>query len=377
MTERYEVPEMPYPEGASEGLKHFIEWGRSAIQSLVEVLGSGDTSVPDYAKKLEGDGKVVDIDEKTGSVMVKDYDALKKTVDSAKEAIHVSDRGVDTSAFATSKIVSNAFGDIKDYVDELRRALKNAPEPIRPKPTKENPHPAPYLSADANASLMSAVSKAVDKTHDEVVDAHDKIEQQAHKIGGSAPSYKGSGAPTTTGYSGPSYNGSGPGSADYSSYAGSAANAEPITSGQKAKAEEIYHYLRDKYGLTHNEAVAILGNMQIESSFLVDAKNSAENAIGLIQWEGGRDDALKAYAGNKRDSWKDWKKQVDFMMHEMHTSESSAYAKFRAAAARSPSAGAEAFDRYYERSAGTSRQKRMDAAEAFADSIPDRTSVSA
>ncbi|MEU6828755.1 phage tail tip lysozyme [Nocardia beijingensis] len=376
MTERYEVPKMPYPEGASEGLKHFIEWGRAAIQSLVEVLGSGDTSVPDYAKKLEGDGKVVDIDEKTGSVMVKDYDALKKTVDSAKEAIHVSDRGVDTSAFATSKIVSNAFGDIKDNVDELKRALENAPEPIRPKATKENPHPAPYLSADANASLMSAVSKAVDKTHDEVVDAHDKIQQHAEKIGGSAPTYKGSGAPTTTGYSGPSYNGSGPGSADYSNYVGSAANAEPISSGQKAKAEEIYHYLRDKYGLTHNEAVAILGNMQIESSFNTGAYNSAEGAVGLIQWEGGRDDALRAYAGKNVGSWK---KQVDFMMHEMNTSESSAYAKFKAAAARSPAAGAAAFDQYYERSAGTSRQKRMDAAEAFGDSISDtsRTSVSA
>ncbi|MER7452026.1 phage tail tip lysozyme [Nocardia beijingensis] len=376
MTERYEVPKMPYPEGASEGLKHFIEWGRSAIQALVEVLGSGDTSVPDYAKQLEGDGKVVDIDEQSGSVMVKDYDALAKTVDAAKKKIHVSDRGVDTSAFATSKIVSNAFGDIKDNVAELKTTLENAPEPIRPKPTKENPHPAPYLSADANASLMSAVSKAVDKTYDEVVDAHDKIEQQAHKIGGSAPSYKGSGAPTTTGYSGPSYNGSGPGSADYSSYAGSAANAEPITSGQKAKAEEIYHYLRDKYGLTHNEAVAILGNMQIESSFNTGAYNSKEGAVGLIQWEGGRDDALRAYAGKNVGSWK---KQVDFMMHEMTTSESSAYAKFKAAAARSPSAGAAAFDQYYERSAGTSRQKRMDAAEAFADSISDtsKTSVSA
>ncbi|MEU4344870.1 phage tail tip lysozyme [Nocardia sp. NPDC023852] len=171
------------------------------------------------------------------------------------------------------------------------------------------------------------MAKAVGNTHDKVVDAQAKITQQAEGIGGSTPTYNtstppyaGNSYPTPTG----GYSGSGTGSPV--SYTGSAANAQTISSGQKAKAEQIYRYLRDKYGLTHNEATAILGNMQTESSFNTAAYNAGEGAIGLIQWEGGRDDALRAFAGSRVG---DWKAQVDFMMHEAATSEKGNWEKCR------------------------------------------------
>ncbi|WP_327109684.1 phage tail tip lysozyme [Nocardia sp. NBC_01730] len=368
--ERYKVMPLKHPDGSSRALKNFIDWGGRAIEDCLEVLGSGDTTVPDYSQRLEGDGKVIDIDEKSGGVMVKNYGDLGKVVGAAKEAIHVTDEGVDTSTFATSGIAASAFSDIQVYVTELKDALDKAPDPVQDTPTKENPNPPKHLTVSAELGLMSAVAKAVVNTHDKVVDAQAKITQQADGIGGSTPTYNGStpsyagnSYPTTSGYSG-----SGAGSPV--SYSGSAGNAQPISSGQKAKAEEIYRYLRDKYGLTHNEATAILGNMQTESSFNTAAHNAAEGAIGLIQWEGGRDDALRAYAGSRVG---DWKAQVDFMMHEAATSEKGNWAKFRSRAAISPAEGAAAFDQYYERSAGTSRQERVNNATAFAASIPNTT----
>ncbi|WP_406281322.1 phage tail tip lysozyme [Nocardia sp. NBC_00881] len=367
--ERYKVMPLEHPDGSSQVLKDFIDWGGRAIEASLEVLGSGHTTVPDYSQRLEGDGKVVDIDEKTGGVMVNSYGDLDKTVGAAKEAIHVTDEGVDTSTFATSGVAASAFSDIQGYVAELKDALDKAPDLVR---DLDNPHPQKHLTV-AELGLMSAVAKAVGNTHDKVVEAQAKITQQADGIGGatptydtSTPSYAGNGYPTpTSGYSG----GSGAGSPV--SYTGSAANAQPISSGQKATAEKIYRYLRDKYGLTHNEATAILGNMQTESSFNTAAYNAAEGAIGLIQWEGSRDDALRAFAGSRAG---DWKAQVDFMMHEAATSEKGNWEKFRSRAAISPAEGAAAFDQYYERSAGTTRRERVNNATAFAASIPNTAS---
>ncbi|MEV0296170.1 phage tail tip lysozyme [Nocardia sp. NPDC050710] len=370
--ERYKVMPLKHPDGSSPVLRNFIDWGGRAIEASLFVLGSGKTTVPDFSKRLEGDGKVVELDDKSGGVMVKDYGKLAKTVSDAKEAIQVTDGGVDTSTFATSGIAASAFSDIQGYVTELRNALNDAPAPVRDPVTKENPNPPYRLTASAEASLMSSVGKAVDKTHDKVVEAQGKIWQQAEGIGGSTATHRRN-APSPAGNSYPPPGGFGGGSGAGSpvSYNGSAGNAKPISSGQRATAEDIYRYLRDQYGLTHNEATAILGNMQTESSFDTGAYNSAEGAIGLIQWEGGRDDALRAFAGNRVG---EWKVQVDFMMKELHGSESSAFAKFRSRAAISPAAGAAAFDQYYERSAGTSRQERMDNATAFAASIPNTTS---
>ncbi|WP_328406275.1 phage tail tip lysozyme [Nocardia sp. NBC_00403] len=365
--ERYDVMPLKHPDGSSEALRFFIDWGGRAIEASLEVLGSGNTTVPDFSKRLEGDGKVVDLDEDNGSVMVKNLGELGKTVTAAKDAIHVSDKGVDTSAFATSGIAGSAFADIQDYVEALKKALNDAPAPVQDPPTKDNPNPPKYLTAKAEVDLMSAVGGAVHKTHDKVEDAQEKIKQHAAGIGGSAPSDSGRGIPASGGWGGSGgYGGSG--TASPASYNGSG-TPKPIDAGQQATAEEIYQYLRGKpYFLTHNEAVAILGNMLTESSFNTGAVNKGEGAIGLIQWEGGRDDGLHAFAG---DQWLDWHKQVDYMMHESVTSEKDSWAIFRSNAAISPEKGAEAFAHYYERCAKESWDERAANAGVFKNSIPN------
>ena len=89
--------------------------------------------------------------------------------------------------------------------------------------------------------------------------------------------------------------------------------------------------------------------------------NAGEGAIGLIQWEGPRRVALENYAHQQGRPVTDWKLQVDFMMHELQTSESGAWAKIQRA--QTPGEVAAAFDKYYERSAGTSRGERVANAE--------------
>ncbi|MBZ0187802.1 MAG: hypothetical protein K8F91_16265, partial [Candidatus Obscuribacterales bacterium] len=138
-------------------------------------------------------------------------------------------------------------------------------------------------------------------------------------------------------------------------------HGKPLGDGQVVQAKQIYDYMTETHHLSPAQASGILGNMQTESSFNTAAYNKAEGAIGLIQWEGPRRTALESYANEQGRPVTDWKLQVDFMMHELQTTESGAWAKIQKA--ESPAQVAAAFDKYYERSAGTSRGERMANAE--------------
>lgn len=138
-------------------------------------------------------------------------------------------------------------------------------------------------------------------------------------------------------------------------------HGKPLGDGQVVKAKEIYDYMTETYKLSPAQASGILGNMQTESSFNTAAYNKGEGAVGLIQWEGPRRTALESFAHQNGKPVTDWKLQVDFMMHELQTSESGAWSKIQQA--ETPSQVAAAFDKYYERSAGTSRGERMANAE--------------
>jgi hypothetical protein len=139
---------------------------------------------------------------------------------------------------------------------------------------------------------------------------------------------------------------------------------QPLTGGEKVAAKEIYDYLLQNK-LTENAACGILGNMMTESSLRTDAVNHSEGAVGLCQWEKSRLTDLKAFAAGEGKPITDWKVQVDFMLHELHKPE---YAKALNAIqnAQSPAEAAYAFDRWFEKSAGTSRGQRQANAENIA-----------
>ncbi|WP_281875012.1 phage tail tip lysozyme [Nocardia sputorum] len=144
---------------------------------------------------------------------------------------------------------------------------------------------------------------------------------------------------------------------------GTSGSADNIPGGSNANPADIYRYLISKHGLTPAQAAGIVGNIQVESGFKTSAYNSGEGAIGLCQWRGGRRQALERFAAARGKPVTDWKTQVDFMMAELRSNESTAYGYLRAA--QTPAYAAAVFDQYYERSSGEARGQRI----AYANSI--------
>lgn len=136
---------------------------------------------------------------------------------------------------------------------------------------------------------------------------------------------------------------------------------QPIGPGETVQAKAIYDYLTSKYELSPAVASGILGNMMTESSLKTHAYNPGEGAIGLCQWEGPRRTALERFAASEGKPVTDWHVQVDFMMHELKTSESGAFARLQQA--QTPAQAAAIFDKYFERSSGQARGQRMANAE--------------
>ncbi|MBF6341855.1 hypothetical protein IU450_39165, partial [Nocardia abscessus] len=144
---------------------------------------------------------------------------------------------------------------------------------------------------------------------------------------------------------------------------GNTGSADNIPGGSNANPADVYRYLISKHGLTPAQAAGIVGNIQVESGFKTSAYNPGEGAIGLCQWRGGRRQALERFAAARGKPVTDWKVQVDFMMAELRSNESTAYGYLRAA--RTPAHAAAVFDQYYERSSGEARGQRI----AYANSI--------
>ncbi|MGQ4620046.1 phage tail tip lysozyme, partial [Nocardia sp. R7R-8] len=150
---------------------------------------------------------------------------------------------------------------------------------------------------------------------------------------------------------------------NYTPPTGTTGSGDNIPGGSKANPADVYRYLISKYGLTSAQAAGIVGNLQVESGFNTSAYNPGEGAIGLCQWRGGRRQALERFAAAQGKPVTDWKVQIDFMMAELRSNESTAYGYLRAA--QTPAYAAAVFDQYYERSSGEARGQRI----AYANSI--------
>lgn len=127
--------------------------------------------------------------------------------------------------------------------------------------------------------------------------------------------------------------------------------------------QEVYNFLIGK-GLSQVAAYGIMGNIAEESSFSPTALNSKEGAIGLVQWEGGRRTALQSFAKAAGTSETDLNTQLNFMWHELNTTESSSLAAIKGA--KTVADAAAIWDQSYERSAGTTRTARVNYAQQFA-----------
>jgi hypothetical protein len=128
--------------------------------------------------------------------------------------------------------------------------------------------------------------------------------------------------------------------------------------------DTILTYLQTQLGLSPAQAAGVAGNLQVESGFNPAAYNAGEGAIGIAQWEGGRRQALDAFAAQAGSSETDLGTQLGFLVKELHGPESGAYQQLLATS--DPGSAAAAFDQYYERSSGGSRATRIADAQAIA-----------
>lgn len=108
--------------------------------------------------------------------------------------------------------------------------------------------------------------------------------------------------------------------------AGKALGPVPKPSERAAAAKA---YLMKAYGLADHRAAGIVGNLIQESSLSTSAVNPGDgsdgsNSIGIGQWNGSRARALHAFAATKGKPVDDFYTQLDFVMHELGTSESAA-----------------------------------------------------
>jgi len=88
----------------------------------------------------------------------------------------------------------------------------------------------------------------------------------------------------------------------------------------------IMSYLMNK-GLTKEQSAGILGNLHAESNLNTEAVGDGGYSFGIAQWHKGRFDKLKKFALENKKSISDLNLQLDFLWHELQTSENSSFRK--------------------------------------------------
>ncbi|NKY49459.1 phage tail tip lysozyme [Nocardia vermiculata] len=350
------------PACAPDALKYLFRVAEAVIQEQIRMLGSGTPSkAPDMQKLLSSSGFS---DPENESKMIDDYKGHKTEMNDATTGLEHKDKGVVVKTAGIGDAVTDAYSAIDTAVGELNAKVDASFKAVRTVATIDkngNKSTHEELPKHIVDGLFKAAWETVNTTYDKAHGVTDKAAAAAVAINEATPP-----APPPSAGGGQYPSSPVPSHVRQAAFNPSDGPAPSITEGQKPTAEAIYQYLLEK-GFTPAQAAGIIGNMQIESGFETDAYNAGEGAIGLCQWEGGRRTNLEAFAAGK--NLGDWRTQVDFMVHEMQTSESLAYSQVKAA--QTPGEAAAAFDQYYERSSGEARGQRISAAQNFAGSMAD------
>ncbi|MFE9320194.1 phage tail tip lysozyme [Nocardia sp. NPDC052278] len=338
-------------------LNAFASHIETVLAKLVKAVGDGSAK----SITVEGLNGLGESQLKDGD-LVKKYSAKQADDTKYKDDLNSLDSNIAQIAAKSADVSNTVTKEVTKLVSDIKEIMASVPNLS---------DVALPRSIELQMSAINQIDEKVDNAAKAVSTAYDALDDHAGKItdpesdqSGSAPNSIGSGNqfPAYTGSGGNRRSSTGPAGL------GNYANAAPISGGKKAKASEIYQYLL-KQGFTPAQAAGILGNMQVESGFDTGAYNPNEGAIGLCQWEGGRRQALEAFAASDHQhrSVTDMTLQVDFMIHELKGSESGAYSHLTSAT--SAGAAAAAFDQYYERSSGEARGQRVANANSIASSM--------
>lgn len=116
-------------------------------------------------------------------------------------------------------------------------------------------------------------------------------------------------------------------------------------------------------GLTDAQVAGIMGNIERESGFKTNAKEVGGTGIGLVQWSFQRANNLKAYAKSRGKAWTDLQTQLDFLWHELNTSEIAALNALKKAT--SATSASNIFQQKFERAGVVAQGQRNAAAKKY------------
>lgn len=116
-------------------------------------------------------------------------------------------------------------------------------------------------------------------------------------------------------------------------------------------------------GLSDAQVAGIMGNIERESGFKTNAKEVGGTGIGLVQWSFARANNLKAYAKSRGKAWTDLQTQLDFLWHELNTSEISALNALKRAT--SATSASNIFQQKFERAGVVAQGQRNAAAKKY------------
>lgn len=127
-------------------------------------------------------------------------------------------------------------------------------------------------------------------------------------------------------------------------------------------------------GFNPNVVAGFLGNFHVEGGY-TGAQGDGGKSAGIAQWNKERRDNFKARFG-KDPAQASIAEQAEFVVWEMQNPKAAGMTVAQRDAilkAKSPQEAAELIDKYYERSSGADRQKRIDAAVSFVSAHADKT----
>ncbi|QSN68396.1 phage tail tape measure protein [Mammaliicoccus sciuri] len=116
-------------------------------------------------------------------------------------------------------------------------------------------------------------------------------------------------------------------------------------------------------GLSDAQVAGIMGNIERESGFKTNAKEVGGTGIGLVQWSFARANNLKAYAKSRGKAWTDLQTQLDFLWHELNTSEISALNALKKAT--TATSASNIFQQKFERAGVVAQGQRNAAAKKY------------
>lgn len=190
------VVKLHCPPGASEGLRAYIAMAQTAIQTAVDLLGRGMTTLPPTVSDL----LEPEIYETLGSGKADDeYRAAVNKVEARQlQLLQMDDKVIKTSATVAAEQVQ-ALRSIENIVEQLNITLKAAG--------------TGKLKSAQEQSLLKAVAQAVEAVYDKVIAIAELNEQMANgggsgnsgsggSNGGGAGGSNGGGAGGSTGGSG-------------------------------------------------------------------------------------------------------------------------------------------------------------------------------